>query len=56
MSTYAQRLLDPRWQRRRLEILNSNHVDCLCDVRHFDSRDVDALGEGYTIRAPDDDR
>lgn len=35
---------------------HSNHVDCLCDVRHFDSRDVDALGEGYTIRAPDDDR
>jgi 5-methylcytosine-specific restriction endonuclease McrA len=27
--TYAQRLLDPRWQRKRLEVLNRDQFTCI---------------------------
>jgi 5-methylcytosine-specific restriction endonuclease McrA len=30
MSTYAELLKDPRWQRKRLEILNRDEWMCMC--------------------------
>ncbi len=41
--TYAEQLKDPRWQKRRLEILQRDEWRCLCGLRVV-TRIMKALG------------